>query len=99
MQWTHIDDLAEAIVLAGTHPAAASRTYNITGGELFTQRDVDRAIEVAQASWPWPAVLGPLSTSLKYDIARVRRELGYEPQIGLADGIAALALAGRSGWS
>jgi nucleoside-diphosphate-sugar epimerase len=98
MQWTHVDDLADALVRSGEHPAAAGRTYNVTGGELFTARDVEHAARILQGGWPWPAVLRNLSDALKYDISRARTELGYIPRVGLADGIAQLAAADRSGW-
>jgi nucleoside-diphosphate-sugar epimerase len=98
MQWTHVDDLVEGLVQGGVQQAAAGRTYNVTGGELFTRRDVERAARIVGRGWPWPAVLGDLSQSLKYDIARAGAELGYVPRVGLADGIAGLAVECRSGW-
>lgn len=98
MQWTHVDDLADALVLTGAHPAAVGRTYNVTGGELFTSRDVERASRILGSGWPWPAVLGELSQPLKYDISRAQVELDYIPRVTLSDGIAELAVASRSGW-
>jgi nucleoside-diphosphate-sugar epimerase len=97
MQWTHVDDLADALILAVTSPAAGGRTYNVAGGELFTLGDVQRATQILDGGWPWPAVLGDLSDSLKYDIGRARAELGYAPRVGLADGIAQIASV-RAGW-
>ena len=35
---THVDNLADALVLAGTHPAAIGRTYNVCDGEPVTWR-------------------------------------------------------------
>lgn len=32
----HIDDLARGVAVAATHPAAAGRVYNLTGGEAVT---------------------------------------------------------------
>ena len=40
MQWVHVDDLAEGIVLAGTRLAAANNIFNIAGDEVFTQLDI-----------------------------------------------------------
>ena len=44
----HVQDLARAIVLAGTVPAAANRTLNLTDGERRTWLDLFTAIAEAQ---------------------------------------------------
>jgi nucleoside-diphosphate-sugar epimerase len=98
MQWTHMEDLADAVALAGTHPAAARRTYNVAGRELFTRSDVERAVAVARDRWPWPAVLPDLSKGLKYDISRACAELGFLPRVRLADAIAELTRMFSRGW-
>ncbi len=44
MQWVHVNDLAEAVVLAGTCPLAANAVFNIAGREAITMRDVAAAV-------------------------------------------------------
>jgi nucleoside-diphosphate-sugar epimerase len=99
MQWTHVDDLADALVLAGTRPDAAGRTYNVAGAELHTRDDVARALRVVHAREPWPAVLPSRPGPLLYDIARAREELEWSPRVRLADGLGALAAGARTGWA
>ena len=99
MQWTHMEDLADGVVLAGIHPAAAGRTYNVAGGELFTRSDVERAAALARERWPWPAAMPDLSGTLKYDISRAGTELGFHPRIGLADAIAELTRVASERWA
>ena len=90
-RWTHgsAEDVAEAVVLAVTNPAASGRIYNVGEAETPTMRH--RLTEFARAAnWtgrilPVPADQLPESERmahdfahhLAYDTRRIRAELGY----------------------
>ena len=51
---TYIDDLVDGLVLCGTQPAAANRTYIIAGGEVTTLNELVALIAgVAEVRPPW----------------------------------------------
>jgi UDP-glucuronate 4-epimerase len=94
-QYLHVEDAARAVLAAlaaGTVPQLA---YNITGGTYVSEAELARMVAVhlpALQVAPGPAAwneghLGPL------DIAAAGRDLGYHPQVALADGIAELVAA------
>ncbi len=90
MDFTHVEDCAEGIVLCATHPAAAGHTFNITRGEA---RSLAEAAEAVKAHIPTVEVIHrpkpahvPVRGTL--DIARARDTLGFDPTIRLEDGIA-----------
>jgi len=76
-RWTHgyVENVADAVVLAATSPAAANRVYNV--GEADTPTVAERL--------PWMPVSAVQSSNEKfnfeqdiaYDTSRVRNELGY----------------------
>jgi nucleoside-diphosphate-sugar epimerase len=77
-RWTHgfVGNVAAAIVLAATHPAAAGRIYNV--GEEYTPPIAERL------AWLPPSSIAPDLTSefdfnqdIAYDTTRIRTELGY----------------------
>jgi nucleoside-diphosphate-sugar epimerase len=114
---TYIDDLCRGILLCGTHPAAAGRTYILAGPEYTTLAELCRRIAAAVGVapptirlpsaplWLAGAVCELLCRPLRIDpplyrrrvdffrksrafsIERARRELGYEPQISLDEGL------------
>ena len=59
---THVDNLADALVLAGTHPDAIGRTYNVCDGEPVTWRRFMDDL-AALAGLPPPPAL-PLAAAL-----------------------------------
>ena len=51
---TYIDDLVDGLILCATHPAAASRTYILAGGEVTTLKElVTLVAQVAGVRPPW----------------------------------------------
>ena len=58
----HSKDLARAIVLAATHPAAAGRVYNVTDGCVHSLKDIISAISEALGKRP-PRLSIPLSAA------------------------------------
>jgi nucleoside-diphosphate-sugar epimerase len=89
----HADDLAAALLLAGTSPAAAGRTYNVTDGNSSTMTEYfERVAALAGLPPPQlisradaerrlsPGLMSFLSESRRIDAGRIRRELGFEPR-------------------
>jgi nucleoside-diphosphate-sugar epimerase len=125
----HVQDLVEALVLAGNSPAAAWRTYYVTDGAVHTVAQFGRALLEAAGGGrllPLPGfvlrlggfageasgwltgrapLLGRdkacegLQAGWVCDDARIRAELGYRSQVGLAAGVSAtLAWYRTQGW-
>jgi nucleoside-diphosphate-sugar epimerase len=91
-RWTHgyVEDVAESVVLAATHPGAARRIYNV--GEAETPTFLDRIEELGRAA-AWPGRIVPTPAEelpdserlpldfrhhLAYDTTRIRTELRYQ---------------------
>ncbi len=87
-RWTHgyVENVAAAIVLAATHPAAAGRIYNV--GEEYTPTVAERL-----ATLPDSAVLIDAQSSfdfaqnIAYDTSRIREELGYVEPVSYEAGL------------
>ncbi|MDR3535167.1 MAG: NAD(P)-dependent oxidoreductase [Acetobacteraceae bacterium] len=89
-QHIHVDDVTDAVIAAMDAPTLPTRVYNIASGTLASSEEV--AAEVARAipgvrleqdfsGSNWNTFqTGPLV------IARARRDLGFEPRVGLAEG-------------
>jgi nucleoside-diphosphate-sugar epimerase len=91
----YVDDVAAAIALAATNPAAAGRIYNVADAVAFTEAewvaDIGKAfgwagkiVTVPDASMPVPF---NTAQDLVVDSARVRSELGYREVVGRADAL------------
>jgi nucleoside-diphosphate-sugar epimerase len=91
-QYIYIDDVVEALFAALYAGATPQRVYNVSGGTSLTLREV---ANIAAKILPGLSVEfgdDPLSWeySLKQiDISAAKRDLGYVPKVGLAQGIAA----------
>jgi nucleoside-diphosphate-sugar epimerase len=77
IQGVHVDDLARAIVLAGTHPKAVNEAFNIAAGEFLS---LSQLATIARGEMS----ARPKAASLKYDIGKARRLLGYAPRLSLS---------------
>jgi len=88
--FTYVENVVRANLLALARENAAGRVYNVAGGERVTVNDLfaelrrimDRKLPAAYAA-PRP---GEIRHSLA-DISRARQELGYEPTVGLREGL------------
>ncbi|MFL5144247.1 MAG: NAD-dependent epimerase/dehydratase family protein, partial [Microvirga sp.] len=94
--FVHVEDIADAFVLALEHPKAAGEVYNIASGEDRSVREVAALLASAMGR----ARLGPeiagqaRAGDIRHciaDIAKARQELGFAPKRDFAQGLAALA--------
>lgn len=71
----HAEDVAEALLLATTHPAARGATFNVTDGKIHTLDQIARAIQTAQGRKPGLHYLSdrPLRAALGASDAVARR--------------------------
>ncbi len=93
-QYLHVVDAARALVLALRAPALPRRTYTITGERFLTLGGLAGIVRqllpgAAIALAPGPDPLDDLQA--EFDTSAARRDLGFEPAIGLEQGIAGYA--------
>ncbi|HEY2718916.1 MAG TPA: NAD(P)-dependent oxidoreductase [Solirubrobacteraceae bacterium] len=98
---THVDDLAEGIVAALSSPAAAGEDFNLSSGEERTLAEVLGVAWQAGGGRVEDLALERLPVG-EEDVERIlpairkaQELLGWEAQIELVDGVAALAAAAR----
>jgi UDP-glucose 4-epimerase len=90
----YVDDVTRAFLLAGSRPEAEGEIFNLGGP--CTVRFLDMVKEVIRAagsgSWeavPWPEDRKAIEVGdFAADWSKIRRVLGWEPRIGLAEGLA-----------
>ncbi len=98
----HANDLAQAVILAATHPEAAGRVYNVTDGQTYSTSDILTAASQAcgrsPVTIPIPSILTDLLVRMippadkilgcaDYDNTRITKELGFTPQNTLQSSI------------
>jgi nucleoside-diphosphate-sugar epimerase len=115
----YVENLADGLLLSGTHPAAAGATFLLTDGQPVSWREYFAAIAAAlecapprlrlpaalvkpaaalvEAAWDHLPLPGEppltryrarlLTRDLVFRSDRARRVLGYEPTVGLAEGL------------
>lgn len=88
--YTYIDDVVEAFVLAATKPEAKNKTFNVCGGAPVSLRDTIAAVEKAMGAkvhvkrcdeMPYDAVATFGDNSLASDL------LGWKPKVGFDEGV------------
>lgn len=91
---THIDDIADGIVVATGHPAALNEDFNISASEELTIAETARIIWEACGEDPAAFQLEHLPT-FEVDVVRrwpsvekAKELLGWEARIGVREGIA-----------
>ncbi|HEY4278335.1 MAG TPA: NAD(P)-dependent oxidoreductase [Conexibacter sp.] len=91
---THIDDIADGIVVAMGHPAALNEDFNVSASEELTIAETARVIWEACGEDPAAFELKHLPT-FEVDVVRrwpsvekARELLGWEAKISVRDGIA-----------
>jgi UDP-glucose 4-epimerase len=92
---THIDDIADGVVTAMSHPAGLNEDFNISAARELTVAEIARVIWEACGEDPGELQLEHL-TSFEVDVQRrwpsvekARRLLGWEARIDVPEGIAA----------
>jgi dTDP-L-rhamnose 4-epimerase len=94
--FVHVEDVAQAFVLALDHPDAAGEVYNIGSGQDRSVRDVARLLASAmnrrslEPEVTGKARIGDIRHCIA-DIGKARTELGFKPQRDFAKGLAELA--------
>ncbi len=95
MQLVHVDDLAEAIVQAGSSPEATNEVFNVAGVESFTVRFMANLIR-RLAGQTNPSMLRPDRSRTWqryvsiYDITKAESTFGFSPRVSMHEGFAEL---------
>jgi len=91
--WVHVEDLAEAVLLALDDDRAVGRVYNVADGDMTWRRYTDEV-----RGWFGTAPLEETPVADfggywmgRFDASRIRRELGYRPRGGWKEGMAEAA--------
>lgn len=95
MQWIHVEDAAEGVVLAGTHRGAGGHEFNIAGDQIVTRRELVSLVYAAAGRSGRATQFSAGNRErgglpLKYDISKARKMLGFNPQVPLTDGLAGM---------
>ena len=95
VDFTHMNDVVQGILLALDHPKHPHEVYNIASGEVTSFQEVvdivkelvpGADISVASGPYHFPGgVRMPKKGAL--DVSRAREELGYEPQYDMRKGL------------
>lgn len=88
--FTHVDDVVRGVLAALEHAPAGFRAYNLGSSAPIELRALVRAIGDAAGVEPAieraPVPLGDVDATYA-DVSRARDELGWEPRIGLREGL------------
>jgi nucleoside-diphosphate-sugar epimerase len=90
---THIDDIADGIVVATGHPAAANEDFNISAGEEMTVAEIARVIWEECGEDPEAFELEHVESFAVDvvrrwpDVSKARDVLGFEARIGVREGV------------
>jgi UDP-glucose 4-epimerase len=92
--YLYIDDLVRLFELAATHPAAVGKAFNASGAGPVSFRGMAETVVATVgtgtiASAPWPEDVAAVETGDYFgDTTLARRVLDWEPEVGLAQGMA-----------
>jgi dTDP-L-rhamnose 4-epimerase len=93
--FVHVEDVAQAFVLALEHEKAAGGVYNVGSGQDRTVSEVADLLGRAMNRPIPPEITGKARTGdIRHciaDITKISRELGYAPQKDFTEGLAELA--------
>ncbi len=89
--FTYIDNAVDANLMACDAPSgAAGKAYNIACGQSATLLDLLRVLERLSGSTLRPSHEAPRPGDVRHSLAAIdaaRRDLGYEPRVGLEEGL------------
>ncbi|KNY24354.1 SDR family NAD(P)-dependent oxidoreductase [Methylobacterium sp. ARG-1] len=94
--FVHVEDVAEAFVLALEHPRAPGNVYNVGSGQNWSVREVAEILARAMGKPHLaPEIIAQARTGdIRHciaDIGKIQRELGFAPRRDFTDGVAELA--------
>ena len=90
MDFTFVEDVAEGMARAALRPEAAGQTFNIARGEARSLLDVIEALKRHVPGLRYQVTASPEVNRPKrgaLDISKARELLGYEPRVGLGEGV------------
>ncbi len=88
--FTYIDNVVDANLLASTAAGASGQAFNIACGEMVSLVDLARAIKEIVGAEGEPVHSAPRQGDVRFslaDITRAREVLGYDPKVSLRDGL------------
>ena len=88
--FVYVGDVVEANMRASTTPGIAGRIYNIGCGRSASLLELIAAINQILGTELGPTFAPPRGGDIRFssaDISRTRAELGYEPRVGLVEGL------------
>ena len=89
--FTYVADAVQANLRAAEAPAsAAGRAYNVAGGQVVSVNALAADVRQVVGEGPTPRHEAPRPGDVLHsaaDLDLVRRELGYQPAVGIADGL------------
>ena len=87
--FTYIDNVVEANILAGQAPAANGEAFNVGCGDRISLLDMIAMLESLLGRklerWHAPTRGGDVAHTLA-DVSKAKRLMGYTPQVGFAEG-------------
>src|SRR4051812_6056723 len=94
--FVHVEDIAQAFVLALEHPKAVAEVFNVASGQHRSVREVAALLAKAmkrpdlKPEIAGKARVGDIRHCIA-DIGKIKRELGFQPRRDFAEGLAELA--------
>jgi nucleoside-diphosphate-sugar epimerase len=88
--FTHVENVVEANMLAVRAPSARGQAINIACGESTTVNELLRLIETSMGLTLRPRYLPARQGEVRHssaDVSLARRELGYVPLVGIEEGL------------
>jgi UDP-glucose 4-epimerase len=91
--WTYVKDVARGIQMVHTAGTLPHRVYNVASGRASSNKDafaaVRKAVPGARCAALQPGRTPGASTNPATDLARIKGDVGYEPEYSLEAGVAA----------
>jgi UDP-glucose 4-epimerase len=91
--FNYVDDAVDAFLLAATHDDALGKVYNLGDSEVVSLFDLARKLVELNGNGsfklvPFPEDRKAIDIGDYYsDFARIRDDLGWEPRVGLHEGL------------